>query len=125
MPHHLIPSQHFFIPIVRFLFVVALALFGFSAAYVLCIVTHHIIRAFRSPLRRVPGPKNAHWLKGNFVDVTELDATRLQEEWIKTYGHVLKYHSLLGVRIPFTFIRDFPASYADHQVVVDPNAPDR
>jgi hypothetical protein len=109
-------AQHF-IGIVRFLFIVFLALFGLSVAYVLCIVTHRRIRAFRSPLRDVPGPKKAHWLKGNFVDVPEPDATRLQEEWVKTYGHVLKYYSLLGVRVPFPFTRDSLVSYADHPVV--------
>ena len=105
MHHKLILAQHFFIGVVRFLFVVALALFGLSAAYVLSIVTHRRIRAFRSPLRSLPGPKKAHWFKGNFVDVPEPDATRLQEEWVKTYGHVLKYHSFLGVRLPFPEIR--------------------
>ncbi|KAH9965554.1 cytochrome P450 [Lactifluus volemus] len=90
-------TVHFFIGVVRFLFVVALALFGLSTAYVLAILTRRHIRDFRSPMRSVPGPKKAHWLQGNFVDVPEPDAIRLQEEWVKTYGHVLKYYSLFGI----------------------------
>ncbi|KAH9973187.1 cytochrome P450 [Lactifluus volemus] len=39
----------------------------------------HRIRVYRSPLRSVPGPRNAHWVKGNFVDVPEENSTRLQE----------------------------------------------
>jgi hypothetical protein len=123
MLHKLILSQHFFIGVVRFLFVVALALFGLSTAYVLAILTRRHIRDFRSPMRSVPGPKKAHWLQGNFVDVPEPDAIRLQEEWVKTYGHVLKYYSLFGVRIPFPFSRDSPVLTI--WLSVDPKAPDR
>ncbi|KAI0250884.1 cytochrome P450 [Lactifluus subvellereus] len=89
-------AQHFFVAAVRFLFVVALALSGTSAAYVFYILICRRIRAYRSPLRDVPGPGTAHWLNGSFDDVPEADATRLQEEWVKTYGHVLKFHSRFG-----------------------------
>jgi len=56
------------------------------------------ISAYRSPLRNLPGPERANWFKGNFVDVPEPESSRLQEDWVRTYGHVLKYHSGLGVR---------------------------
>lgn len=88
-----------FIPVVRSLFAVALALCGVSAAYVLYVIARRRIAAIRSPLQNLPGPKKAHWFKGNFVDVREPDSTRLQEEWVRTYGHVLKYYSGLGVRL--------------------------
>ena len=87
----------------RFLCVVALALFVTLAAIVQFVVIRFRIHAYRSPLRSVPGPRKTHWLKGNFVDVQEGDAMRLQEEWAKTYGHVLKYYSFLGVRFLFPF----------------------
>ncbi|KAI0267583.1 cytochrome P450 [Russula aff. rugulosa BPL654] len=53
------------------------------------------ISAYRSQLRDVPGPGGAHWFKGNFTKVQETDSTCLQEEWVRTYGHVLKFQSLL------------------------------
>jgi hypothetical protein len=87
----------------RFPSVVALALFVTLVALVLSMVIRFRIRAYRSPLQSVPGPRKAHWLKGNFVDVPEGDAMRLQEEWVKTYGHVLKYYSFFGVRFTFPF----------------------
>jgi hypothetical protein len=108
-----------FVVAVYSLFVVALALFTISVAYVLYIVMRHRIRVYRSPLRSVPGPRNAHWVKGNFVDVPEENSTRLQEEWVKTYGHVLKYHSLFGVRIPFQFPRHLSISYSS----IEPKTP--
>jgi hypothetical protein len=87
------------IPVIRALFVVVLALCGVPTAYVLYVFTRRRIVAIRSPLQNLPGPKNAHWLLGNFVDVREPDSTRLQEEWVRTYGHILKYYTRLGVRL--------------------------
>ena len=89
------------VPVLRSLFAAVLALCGASAAYVLYIIMRRRIAAYRSPLRNVPGPENAHWFKGNFVDVREPDSTRLQEEWVRTYGHVLKFYSTLAVRLFF------------------------
>jgi hypothetical protein len=102
MCHTLILAQRFLVVAIRPLMVVALLLFAIPAAYVLVVVIHRLIRAYRSPMRSVPGPKNAHWSKGSFVDVSEEDSLRLQEEWVKTYGHVLRYHSVFGVRFFFT-----------------------
>ncbi|KAH9965560.1 cytochrome P450 [Lactifluus volemus] len=97
MCHTLILAQRFLVAAIRPLVVIALLLFAIPAAYVLVVVIHRLIRADRSPMRSVPGPKNAHWSKGSFVDVPEEDSLRLQEEWVKTYGHVLRYHSVFGV----------------------------
>ena len=88
-----------FIPVVRSLFVVVLALCGVSTTYVLYVITRRRVAAIRSPLQNLPGPEKAHWFKGNFVDVGEPDSASLQEEWVRTYGHVLKYYSGLGVRL--------------------------
>jgi hypothetical protein len=87
------------IPVLRSLFAAVLALCGASAAYVLYIIMRSRIAMYRSPLRNVPGPDNAHWFKGNFVDVREPDSTRLQEEWVRMYGHVLKFYSTLAIRL--------------------------
>ncbi|KAH8985283.1 cytochrome P450 [Lactarius akahatsu] len=74
----------------------ALALFALSAIYLLYVIILGHVRAYRSPLQHVPGPKESHWLKGNFVDVQEPDSSRLQEEWVRTYGHVVRYHAHFG-----------------------------
>jgi hypothetical protein len=89
--------------IVRPLVLATSAFIGVSATYVLYILTRHRISAYRSPLRNVPGPGGAHWLKGNFTEVgeTDSDSTRLQEQWVRKYGHVLKFQSRLWVRFPF------------------------
>jgi hypothetical protein len=121
MYHTLILAQCFFVAAVRSLLFLALALFAISVAYVLYIVMRHHIRVYRSPLRSLPGPKSPHWVKGNFVDVKEENSIRMQEEWVKTYGHVLKYHSLFGVRFPFQFPRHSSISYSS----VEPQTPGR
>ena len=87
--------------IIRPLIFVISTFIGVSATYVLYILTHRRISSYRSPLRNVPGPEGAHWLKGNFTQVQEIDSTRLQEEWVRKYGHVLKFQSRLWVRFPF------------------------
>ncbi|KAH9030859.1 cytochrome P450 [Lactarius deliciosus] len=80
----------------RAIFIPALLFFALSTIYILYVLILGRIRAYRSPLQNVPGPKEAHWLSGDFVDVQEPDSSRLQEEWVRTYGHVLRYHSHFG-----------------------------
>ncbi|KAH9016227.1 cytochrome P450 [Lactarius pseudohatsudake] len=80
----------------RAIFIPALLFFALSALYILYVLILGRIRAYRSPLQNVPGPKEAHWFSGDFVDVQEPDSSRLQEEWVRTYGHVMRYHSRFG-----------------------------
>ena len=94
----LLLGRSWLVPALYSLFIAMLALCGVAVAYVLYVFMRRRIVAYRSPLQNLPGPKNEHWFKGNFVDVREPDSLRLQEEWIRTYGHVLKYHSGLAVR---------------------------
>ena len=89
--------------IVRPLVFAISAFIGVSVTYVLYILMRRRISAYRSPLRNVPGPGGARWFKGNFTEVPETDASRLIEEWVRKYGHVVKYQSLLWVRFPFLF----------------------
>ena len=77
------------------------AFFGVLATYVLYILIRRRISAYRSQLRNVPGPGGAHWFSGNFTEVQEVDSTRLQEEWVRKYGNVIKFQSLLWVRLSF------------------------
>ena len=90
--------------IIRFLFIAASACIGASAAYVLYILIRRRVLAYRSSLRNVPGPGGANWFKGNFTAVQETDSTRLQEEWVRRYGHVIKFQSTLWVRFPPFFL---------------------
>jgi hypothetical protein len=94
-------ARHFLAPVIRSLFFAVSALIVTSATYVLYILARRRILAYRSSLRNVPGPEGAHWFKGNFTTVLEADSTRLQEEWVRKYGHVLKYQSTLWVCFPF------------------------
>ena len=89
--------------IVRPLVFAASAFIGVSATYVLYILMCRRISAYRSALRNVPGPGGANWFKGNFTEVQEADSTCLREEWVRKYGHVLKYQSFLWVRFSFLF----------------------
>ena len=90
------------------------AFIGVSATYVLYILMRRRISAYRSPLRNVPGPGGANWFKGNFTEVPETDSTRLQEEWVRKYGHVLKFQSLLWVCFPFFFPLEISVSCAKY-----------
>jgi hypothetical protein len=81
---------------------------GVSATYVIYILMRRRISAYRSQLRDVPGPGGAHWFKGNFTKVQETDSTCLQEEWVRKYGHVLKFQSLLWVRFLFSHPLEMP-----------------
>jgi hypothetical protein len=101
--------------LVRSVVGVALALSAASASYILYVLVKRRTSTYRSPLRDLPGPERAHWFKGNFVDVAEPDSTRLQEEWVRTYGHVLKYHSGLGVR---PFFVSFLRKYVNNVILV-------
>lgn len=101
----------FLVPAVRSLFFLALALFGASATYISYVLMRRRISAYRSPLRNVPGPEKEHWIRGNFVDVFEGDSTRLQEEWVRTYGHVLKFHASFGVCFAFFLSMKLVKSY--------------
>ena len=106
MPVHdtLLLRQLLLVVATRALFISVFALFALPTTYILCVLILGQIRAYRSHLQNLPGPKKAHWLKGNFIDVQEPDSSRLQEEWVKTYGHVIRYHSHFGVRPPIPFI---------------------
>ena len=97
------PARLILAAIVRPLVFATSAFIGVSATYVLYILIHRRFSAYRSPLRNLPGPEGASWFKGNFTEVEETDSTRLKEEWVQKYGHVLKYQSVLWVRFPFFF----------------------
>jgi hypothetical protein len=103
-------ARLFLAPIVPPLVFATATFIGVSATYVLYILTRRRISAYRSALRNVPGPGGAHWLKGNFTEVQETDSTRLQEEWVRKYGHVLKFQSLLWVRFPSFFPLEISSS---------------
>ena len=98
MHHTLLQWTHLFVAATRALFISALVLFVLSVTYIVYVLILRRVRAHRSPLRSLPGPDKAHWLRGNFVDVQESESSRLQEEWVNTYGHVMRYQARFGVR---------------------------
>ena len=93
---------------VRSLIFATLALIGVLVMYVLYILIRFRISAYLSPLRNLPGPGGAHWFKGNFTEVQEVDSSRLQEEWVRKYGHVLVYQSHFWVCFLSFFLSFFP-----------------
>ena len=103
-------SRLFLAPIVYPLLFATSAFIAVSAVYVLCILMHRRISAYRSSLQNVPGPGGGHWLKGNFTEVDETDSTHLREEWVRKYGHVLKYQSIFWVRFPLIFPLDISST---------------
>ncbi len=100
MGHSLLLCRQLLVTAIRAAFFSASAVSVLATTYLLYILVPGLVRSCRSPLRNVPGPKKAHWLKGNFVDVREQDSSYLQEEWVRTYGHVTRYSSYFGVRYP-------------------------
>jgi hypothetical protein len=89
---------HLLVVAARALFISALVLSALTVTYILYVLILGRVRAHSSPLRNLPGPEKTHWLSGDFVGVQETDSTRLQEEWVRTYGHVMRYHSRFRVR---------------------------
>ncbi|KAI0058332.1 cytochrome P450 [Artomyces pyxidatus] len=56
------------------------------------------IRAYKSPLRDLPGPKRLGFAFGSFPGIPEFEGTRLQEQWTQQYGHTYKFHSFFGTQ---------------------------
>ena len=98
MHHTLHLWTHSLVATTRALFICALVLFVVSVTYIVYGLILRRVRAHRSLLQSLPGPDKAHWLRGNFVDVQESESSRLQEEWVNTYGHVMRYQARFGVR---------------------------
>ncbi|KDQ07868.1 hypothetical protein BOTBODRAFT_38425 [Botryobasidium botryosum FD-172 SS1] len=68
-----------------------------------------LFRAFTTPLtsglRHLPGPKNPSILLGNVRELLEdQSAQKVQEEWVRKYGHVLRFWAPLGT--PYLLIAD-------------------
>ncbi|KAJ7275767.1 cytochrome P450 [Mycena rebaudengoi] len=49
-----------------------------------------------SSLRSLPGPKSAHWLYGNYVQLALDKDSRLELQWAKQYGRILRFNGFFG-----------------------------
>jgi hypothetical protein len=59
-----------------------------------------LIKPYFSNLRDLPGPPGGGWITGHIPDMnkSETDRAECHLNWIKQYGHVFVYKSLLNVR---------------------------
>jgi hypothetical protein len=55
------------------------------------------LRSLRSPVNDVPGPESGHFLWGNLKQISNASALILHEEWVATYGHIIKYKMMFNV----------------------------
>ncbi|KAF9234848.1 cytochrome P450 [Melanogaster broomeanus] len=55
-----------------------------------------------SPLRHLPGPEGTSWIYGHLRDVFNGESFVLHEEWVKEYGHTLKYKGFFFTNQLFT-----------------------
>jgi hypothetical protein len=62
-----------------------------------------LVQPYFSNLRDLPGPPGGGWITGHIPDMnkSETDRAECHLNWIKQYGHVLVYKSLLNVRALF------------------------
>lgn len=70
-------------------------------------------KAWRSPLKVLPGPKSKSWFLGNFELKFDPENALPHEQWISEYGTTLSYAGLLNVSLrldpkirPSLFVRN-------------------
>jgi hypothetical protein len=63
-----------------------------------------LVQPYFSNLRDLPGPPGGGWITGHIPDMnqSETDRAECHLNWIKQYGHVFVYKSLLNVRALFS-----------------------
>jgi len=55
------------------------------------------IRNFKSPLRKLPGPRSRSWLYGNAKEIIERGGSVAWDEWMSTYGKTFWYPTMFNV----------------------------
>lgn len=53
-----------------------------------------------SPLRDLPGPKSESFIWGNLGEMQTEEYIKKHEEWVETYGKVIKYKGFFNVSSP-------------------------
>ncbi|KAJ6523502.1 cytochrome P450 [Mycena vulgaris] len=76
--------------------------FSTLAAYVLYRAIKMVYRELTSPLRNLPGPKSAHWVMGNMVELRDGLDLGLEETWLKRYGPNIRLTGFLGQSALYT-----------------------
>ncbi|KAJ6587651.1 cytochrome P450 [Mycena vulgaris] len=75
---------------------------GVLATYVLYRVFKMAYMELSSPLRNLPGPKSAHWVTGNLMEIIDDLDLGVEESWLKRYGPTLRVHGFFGGSILYT-----------------------
>ncbi|KAG9318254.1 cytochrome P450 [Chiua virens] len=78
------------------------ALASGSAAIGLWKLFQFVYHQLTSPIRHLRGPKGTSWIYGNMRDIWNAENSVLHEEWVKQYGHVLKYKGFFSSDRLFT-----------------------
>lgn len=71
-------------------FVVAVFVYGIYK------ISRILIEPFISPIRDLPGPPSTSWLSGHSNSLFEIG---IFEDWVRTYGHTIRFKSILNVRV--------------------------
>jgi hypothetical protein len=61
----------------------------------------NLVQPYFSNLRDLPGPPGGGWITGHILDMnkSETDRAECHLNWLKQYGHVFVYKSLLNVGV--------------------------
>ncbi|KAF9501060.1 cytochrome P450 [Pleurotus eryngii] len=54
-------------------------------------------RELTSSVRLLPGPPSTSWIYGNLKEISNLEDSRLHEEWGRVYRHTTQYKGILGM----------------------------
>ncbi|KAF9239085.1 cytochrome P450 [Melanogaster broomeanus] len=79
-----------------------LSVFASVAAFGLWKLFRLVYHEVTSPLRHLPGPKGTSWIYGNLRDIFTAENSVLHEQWVKEYGHTLKYKGFFSTNRLFT-----------------------
>ncbi|KAK7438395.1 hypothetical protein VKT23_018009 [Stygiomarasmius scandens] len=80
----------------NFLLQIIASLLGALALIIFCFAVKSIYSNLTSPLRFLPGPKNASWLFGNLRQIQAADTAVLHEQWVEEYGPTMRYQGFFN-----------------------------
>ncbi|KDQ34064.1 hypothetical protein PLEOSDRAFT_1034004 [Pleurotus ostreatus PC15] len=72
----------------------AISALGFYGVFKLLAFLYHELT---SSVRLLPGPPSTSWIYGNLKEISNLEDSRLHEEWGRAYGHTTQYKGILGM----------------------------
>ncbi|KAF4578374.1 hypothetical protein EYR36_000181 [Pleurotus pulmonarius] len=72
----------------------AISALGFYGVFKLLSFLYHELT---SSFRLLPGPPSTSWIYGNLKEISNLEDSKLHEEWGRIYGHTTQYKGILGM----------------------------